>query len=59
MQRDPINYFPPSASRACRIGFFAELGAPVMSWDEVELSYQRACLGRLFFHVPGGIGWIR
>jgi hypothetical protein len=26
-----------------------------MSWDEVELSPQRACLGRLFFKIPGGI----
>jgi len=26
-----------------------------MSWDEVELSDSRACLGRLFFKVPGGI----
>jgi hypothetical protein len=55
VQRDPINYFPPGVSRACRIGFFAELGAPVMSWDQVDLSYQRGCVGRLFFQVPGGI----
>jgi hypothetical protein len=26
-----------------------------MAYDEVELSWQRACLGRLYFHVPGGI----
>ena len=26
-----------------------------MAWDEVELSSTRACLGRIFFHVPGGI----
>ena len=26
VQRDSINYFPPNAHRACRIGFFAELG---------------------------------
>jgi hypothetical protein len=53
--RDSINYFPPSASQACRMGFFAELGSPAMAWDEVELSDQRACLGRIFFKVPGGI----
>ncbi len=53
--RDSINYFPPGASRACRIGFFAELGQRAMSYDEVELSTQRACLGQLFFQVPGGI----
>ena len=55
VQRDSINYFPPSASQACRIGFFAELDAPVMSYDQVELSYQRGCVGRLFFQIPGGI----
>jgi hypothetical protein len=26
-----------------------------MSWDDVELSNMRACMGRLFFKVPGGI----
>ncbi len=55
VQRDSINYFPPGASRACRIGFFSVLDERPMSWDEVELSPQRACLGRLFFKVPGGI----
>ena len=55
VQRDSINYFPPSATRACRIGFFAELTSPVMVYDEVEISNTRACLGRLFFKVPGGI----
>jgi hypothetical protein len=55
VQRDSINYFPPTANRACRIGFFSELHEPAMSWDEVELSSQRACLGRLYFEVPGGI----
>jgi len=55
VQRDSINYFPPSASRPCRIGFFADLESRVMPFDEVELSNTRACLGRLYFHVPGGI----
>ncbi|HSC28173.1 MAG TPA: hypothetical protein VLD67_12920 [Vicinamibacterales bacterium] len=53
--RDSINYFPPGASTACRIGFFSEVGSRAMSYDEVELSWQRACLGRLYFNVPGGI----
>ena len=26
-----------------------------MAWDEVEVSDNRACLGRIYFHVPGGI----
>jgi hypothetical protein len=55
VQRDSINYFPPNAHQACRIGFFAELNQQAMSWDKVEMSDQRACLGRLFFPVPGGI----
>jgi hypothetical protein len=55
VQRDSINYFPPSASQACRIGFFSELSSPARAWDEVELSYTRGCVGRLFFQVPGGI----
>lgn len=55
VQRDSINYFPPKASQACRIGFFAELGSPAMPWDVVELSNRRACAGRLFFQIPGGI----
>jgi hypothetical protein len=55
VQRDSINYFPPSASRACRIGFFSDLSSPAMAYDQVELSSQRACLGRLYFKVPGGI----
>ena len=37
VQRDSINYFPPSAHQACRIGFFADLDRPP-GWDEVELS---------------------
>jgi hypothetical protein len=52
---DSINYFPPLASQACRVGFFAELAQRAMSYDEVELSPTRACLGKLYFPIPGGI----
>ena len=55
VQRDSINYFPPDASRACRLGFFSDLSSPAMAYDQVELSNTRACLGRLYFKVPGGI----
>jgi hypothetical protein len=55
VQRDSINYFPPMASRPCRLGFFADLSSPALPWDQVELSTTRACLGRLYFHIPGGI----
>ena len=53
--RDSINYFPPSVSRGCRIGFFAPLEVPATAWDSVELSSERGCVGRLFFKIPGGI----
>jgi hypothetical protein len=55
VQRDSINYFPPTATRACRIGFFSQLESRALPWDEVELSDNRACLGRIYFEVPGGI----
>ena len=42
VQRDSINYFPPNAYKACRIGFFAELDQRALPWDKVELSQQRA-----------------
>jgi hypothetical protein len=57
VQRDSINYFPPKASQACRVGFFADISSRAMAYDEVELSDTRACLGRLYFKVPGGIAY--
>jgi len=53
--RDSINYFPPSASKGCRLGFFSDIEDRAMAWDQVELSSQRACVGRLYFPVAGGI----
>lgn len=55
LQRDSIDYFPRSATLPCRLGFFSDLNSPAMPFDQVELSTNRACLGRIFFHVPGGI----
>jgi hypothetical protein len=55
VQRDSIDYFPTSANRACRIGFFSDLADRQMAYDQFEVTSQRACLGRLYFHVPGGI----
>ena len=55
VQRDSINYFPVSASRPCAIVFYPELDQRQLPRDEVELSTTRACLGRLFFKIPGGI----
>ena len=45
--RDSINYFPPSATRAGALTFFPDLASRARPVDEVELSNQRACLGRL------------
>jgi hypothetical protein len=53
--KDSINYFPPLATGACRIGFFAELAQRARAYDQVDLSPTRACLGKLYFPIPGGI----
>ncbi len=55
VQRDSINYFPPNAHRACSIQFFTDVDSRAFAWDKVEMSDQRACLGRLYFPVPGGV----
>jgi hypothetical protein len=55
VQRDSINYFPPNAYRACSIQFFTDLESRAMPWDKVELTNQRASLGRLYFPIPGGV----
>lgn len=55
VMRDSIDYFPNGTTQPCRIGFFAELTQAARDWDEVELSNRRACAGRLYFKIPGGI----
>ncbi|MFO7692996.1 MAG: hypothetical protein R6V57_07935 [Vicinamibacterales bacterium] len=55
VQRDSINYFPTAASRPCSVQFFTNVDSRAMAWDKVQLSTTRACLGRLYFQVPGGI----
>jgi len=54
--RDSINYFPIEANQACSVGFFSDptKGARSISYDQFELSFRRACLGRLFFKLPEG-----
>jgi hypothetical protein len=54
VQRDSIDYFPPWTHGANRLGFFADLGSRALPWDEAEVTNSRACLGQLYFHVPGG-----
>ena len=55
VQRDSINYFPPNATRACSIQFFTDVDSRAMPFDQVNLSDSRACLGRFYFPVAGGI----
>jgi hypothetical protein len=55
VQRDSINYFPPNAYRACRIGFFSDLESRALPWDHVDMTNQMACLGRVYFPIPGGV----
>ena len=57
VQRDSINYFPPDAHRACGIAFFPDLGSRALPQDVVDLSSDRACVGRLYFKIPGGIAY--
>jgi hypothetical protein len=53
--RDSIDYFPGDVVRPCRLGFFADPSQRTLAYDQVELDYMTACVGRIFFHVPGGI----
>ena len=55
VQRDSINYFPPMASRPCGLLFFPDLTSRALPVEWTELSKLRACVGRLFFKIPGGI----
>jgi hypothetical protein len=55
MTHDNINIFPPTATHACRIGFFSDLDSRAAAWDQVTLQSPSACVGRIFFQVPGGI----
>ena len=61
VSRDSIDYFPTKAKDPCRLGFFTDIGEPArgMAWDTVALSERRACVGRLYFHVPDGIQYGR
>ena len=56
VMNDSINYFPADANQPCAIKFFANLDSAFpLAYDQVDLSSQRVCLGRLYFKVPGGI----
>ncbi len=57
MDTDSVNYFPRTANRPCDLKFFAAIAAPRanVAYDQVDLASQEACVGVLYFHVPGGI----
>ena len=57
MQRDSINYFPTRASKGCALLFFPNLDSRALPYDDVDLSNDRACVGRLYFKIPGGIAY--
>lgn len=52
---DPINYFPPTVKGVNKMAFFAEPNAGVRAYDETDIDPTRACVGRLFFKIPGGL----
>lgn len=52
---DSINYFPGDVQRACLLEFFSAPSQQTLVRDVAEVSYRTACMGRLYFHVPGGI----
>ena len=54
VNRDSIDYFPPWVHGVNRLGFFADLGSRALPWNEAEVTNSRACMGQLYFHVPGG-----
>src|SRR5215204_6882613 len=38
VQRESLNYVPPSVNNGCRLGFFSDLEDRAMPWNEVELT---------------------
>lgn len=57
MDTDSVNYFPRTVDRRCGLNFFAAIATPRanVAYDQVDVSSHEACVGVLYFHVPGGI----
>lgn len=53
--RDNISYFPADVVQRCAVSFFTDPERKNISHDQVELNSMTGCLGRIYFHVPGGI----
>ena len=51
--REPMDYFPPNRVD-CAIQFYVAPGEGV-AFDQVTVNDRRACQGKLFFNIPGGI----
>ena len=52
---DPINYFPPTVKGVNKMAFFAEPNTGTRAYEETDIDPSRACVGRLFFKIPGGL----
>ena len=53
---DSINYFPNPSAQACPMLFFSDPSdqSGALAFDEFEISWQRGCVGRIFFKLPEG-----
>ena len=52
---DAVGYFPRRAYVNCDLGFFPPLDSLEWTFEAVELNPDRACIGRLYFRIAGGI----
>jgi hypothetical protein len=51
--RDPMDYFPPNR-QACALDLFVAPGEGI-AFDQVTVNDRRACEGKLYFYIPGGV----
>jgi hypothetical protein len=53
---DSISYFPNPAAQGCPMILFSDPaeGLTTIPFDQFEVNWQRACVGRLFFKLPEG-----
>ena len=53
--RDSINYFPVEADRPFAMRLFADpANRAALAFDQFDVTWRTACLGRLFFKMPEG-----
>ena len=53
---DSIDYFPNRTAQGCPMILFSDpaSGSGALAFDQFEISWQRACVGRQFFKLPEG-----